>query len=281
MIRTRQGHASVRLKDGRVLIFGGTYFNAPNMDTEIFDPSLNQFFKGSHLAIECKQPGGVALLDGNVFIYNVAPFCSQLFDVATNSFIALDSLGLSSDHPIPSVTPLSDGSLLIIFGELACAYLYHPDSRSFQYVGKTNCPRGWHKTILLKDGRVWVFGGVNPNALGPSFPPFSQAEFYSPNDNSFYVDNNYTNLSVGAAVVLLDNGSILVTGGMSIIGGMFFASAEIYQPNSSTPVVYIGSMNVARAMHGAKLLKDGRVIIYGGYTREAGDQTGVVEIFQM
>lgn len=63
----------------------------------------------------------------------------------------------------------------------------------------------------------------------------------------------------GASSVLLEDGTILVTGGEGASGAL--ASAEFFSAGSfaSAP-----AMNVARSRHAAVVLQDGRVLVIGG-----------------
>lgn len=62
----------------------------------------------------------------------------------------------------------------------------------------------------------------------------------------------------------LADGRVLVTGGITT-GGPIFASAEIYDPSSSSWSA-TGSMAIGRVDHSAVLLADGRVLVVGGMT---------------
>lgn len=75
----------------------------------------------------------------------------------------------------------------------------------------------------------------------------------------------------GHTATLLPTGSVLIAGANgSIQGGShkdFVASAELYVPGSvGSPGIWkdAGSMKQARALHTARLLLDGRVVIAGG-----------------
>src|SRR5436309_4158966 len=80
----------------------------------------------------------------------------------------------------------------------------------------------------------------------------------------------------GASAVLMYDGRMLVTGGMTDSG--VTASAERYSPSSggflSTP-----SMTGARANHTSTLLPDGRVLVAGGIVGSDGHATSAAEIY--
>jgi N-acetylneuraminic acid mutarotase len=61
---------------------------------------------------------------------------------------------------------------------------------------------------------------------------------------------------------LLPNGKVLVAGGLGT-GGVYLASAELYDPATGTWTV-TGSMNFARSEHTATLLPNGKVLVAGG-----------------
>jgi hypothetical protein len=81
----------------------------------------------------------------------------------------------------------------------------------------------------------------------------------------------------GAAEVLLQNGQILITGGLDA-NGVPVSSAEFYDPLSGTFSV-APSMMTPRANHSAIVLSSGDVLVTGGRTDVSGDYTNSAEIF--
>ena len=77
---------------------------------------------------------------------------------------------------------------------------------------------------------------------------------------------------------LLPSGKVLIAGGFAG-GGMEshpFSSAELYDPGSGT-FEPAGSMNLGRSGHTATLLKNGKVLIVGGWTgRDASPRTAEI-----
>jgi Galactose oxidase, central domain len=68
---------------------------------------------------------------------------------------------------------------------------------------------------------------------------------------------------VGHSATLIPDGTVLLAGGNSFIGGTFnpLASAEIYNSHSFSAT---GAMNTAPQSHTATLLQNGTVLIAGG-----------------
>jgi len=289
MIQSRTQHSSIRLLDGRVLIFGGLNGATPQMQTEIYDPSLNQFIPGNSLAKELRWLGrGVVFSDGNVILFDNQLSNLQMYDSNAGSFLSLEPPPFPSSPRLGlafSVTKLTDDSLLIIYenpmNAPASAYLYNYSSKSFSSIGKTNCNRTTLVSVLLNDGRVLISG--RPEGQGPSYPYYG-AEIFDPKTKSFLIDRDYPTYYTDVSITPLSDGSILITGGMPpyFSGGQPFSdSGWIYRPNSSIPATCVGRMVTPRVGHRARLLKDGRVLITGGFVRDSGSQTELVEIFQM
>ena len=78
---------------------------------------------------------------------------------------------------------------------------------------------------------------------------------------------------------LLPNGKVLITGGFAGSGGEYspYRTAELYDPNSGT-FQSVAEMSIGRSGHTATLLKNGKVLIIGGWTGRY-DLRGSAEIY--
>lgn len=70
---------------------------------------------------------------------------------------------------------------------------------------------------------------------------------------------------------LLNDGRVLITGGVSTAGGAALSTAEIYSPLTNIFAALPNAMRAARAGHTATRLADGTVLLVGGRTADADD----------
>ncbi len=67
------------------------------------------------------------------------------------------------------------------------------------------------------------------------------------------------------SATLLPNGNVVVIGGMER-NGVFFDSAEIFNPETNKFTLSKSKMNMVRVSHTATLLSDGKILILGGWS---------------
>src|SRR5579863_660972 len=82
------------------------------------------------------------------------------------------------------------------------------------------------------------------------------------NAQSFALTGSLNTARFGHTATLLNNGIILIAGGVGS-NGVSLAAAELYDPATAT-FTPTGSLNTARAYHTATLLNNGMVLITGG-----------------
>jgi Galactose oxidase, central domain/Kelch motif len=96
---------------------------------------------------------------------------------------------------------------------------------------------------------TWFLGGVAVKAVAAS--------------GSFALTGSLNTARYGHTATLLQNGEVLVTGGVDVTGNAN-ASAELYKPTTGKWTV-TGSMSDARTAFTATLLQNGEVLVAGGY----------------
>jgi hypothetical protein len=125
---------------------------------------------------------------------------------------------------------------------------------------------------VLQNGQVLIAGGSD---AGPSPDPLNVAEIYDPTTSSYTAVLTMTDYRSQHTATLLNDGTVLLTGGFDQNG--VTNSAEIYDPSTQS-FTAVGNMAVARFAHSAALLPDGRVLVAGGFDNNY-DSVSTAEIY--
>jgi len=178
----RFGHAACRLRDGRVLIVGGTHWRVGLPTTvlasaEIYDPRTRLFHP------------------------------------------AMGHMAAPRDRPTASLLP--DGTVLIAGGQnksegpRACE-LFHPDTETFSPLpNKLGAARMAHADITLSDGRVLLAGGWGPDAHAT----LPSVEVYDPRAQAFAFGPALPWSGHDLALLRFPDGLVLAAGGKQVGGG--------------------------------------------------------------
>jgi hypothetical protein len=134
-------------------------------------------------------------------------------------------------------------------------------------------------TLQVPDGTntlIYSFGGGTPPAVlsdvqatgtgttpTVDFAPGETLALSAQPPTHFVLTRDMTTPRLDHTATLLNNGMVLIAGGVGGTSGEFLATAELYDPASAT-FAATGSMHYARSEHTATLLSDGRVLIVGG-----------------
>ena len=138
-----------------------------------------------------------------------------------------------------------------------------------------------HTATLLRNGKVLIVGGIRTNVPDPEF--LVDAELYDPKSGSWSPTTSSTQPRAGHTATLLQDGRVLVAGGVGqeirISNGGYTPvltnSAEIYDPATET---WSATANLITARSGtAILLKSGKVLVIDG-TREIS-RSNYAELF--
>jgi hypothetical protein len=215
---------------------------------------------------------------------------AELYDPATGTFATTGPM--ISPRYAHSATLLPNGKVLLAGGlgdgtnagiagpppTLDSAELYDPTTGMFTATGSMHSPRASHTATLLSGGRVLIVGGT-PDAgsfWNGRFPyiyssVLATAEIYDIATGVFTATGTLNIGRFGHTATLLVDGTVLIAGGESgtdwLSGEARLSdTAETYDPATGT-FTSVGSMRVARTLHAANLLDDGRVLITGGTWR--------------
>ncbi len=122
---------------------------------------------------------------------------------------------------------------------------------------------GFTATLLL-DGRVLVAAGGTRAADGGT-NVIGSAELYDPADGTFHGSSSNSSPRIFHSATLLPNGTVLLTGGLSVSGDSATAlnTADIYDPSTDS-FTSTGNMTADREGHTMTLLRNGKVLVAGG-----------------
>ncbi|MDP9373008.1 MAG: zf-HC2 domain-containing protein, partial [Chloroflexota bacterium] len=272
----RSGHTATRLRDGRVLVAGGTPSRHPVLDTaELYDPATSTWTATAPMESGRSQHTATLLPDGQVLI--VAGFgmdsktilaTAERYDPATGRWSPAGSMAAGrAGHtatPLPSGEVLVAGGHTYAGGPLATAELYDPATNGWRPTGVMSMPRSYHTATLLPAGQVLVTGGEG--GQGEDNLAQRTVERYEPATGRWTRAAAMAEGRRGHAATPLADGQVLVVGGGaggSRMSGATLTSAERYDP-ATDRWSSAGAMRTARAGPTAVLTPDGRVLVVGG-----------------
>ena len=277
--------ASLVSSGATVLIAGGSDANGAALNTAETYQVAAKTFGATTVGMQCAHKGHTAtvLANGKVLIAGrdgtTTSACAELYDPSTGKFTRTGDMTLPlSDH---AAVLLPNGKVLIVGGSadasgcVSCvaskgAELYDPSTGTFTATTHTLLNvRSSPTATLLPSGKVLITGG----GANPTGGPVKTAELYDPATDSFSftaglmsVERQFHTAS------LLPSGRVLVAGGLTKVGTVATASADLYDP--ATNVFHAtGAMATTRLYHTATLL--GNVVLIAGGTTQLA--TGVGE----
>jgi len=260
----RVGQIAVLLPSGKVLVAGGWVGMGGTDCAELYDPATGKFMVIAKMTTPRGRPSATLLANGDVLIAggekrdNESLASAEIFHTRTLSFQPTGSM----HHPRIShtATLLQDGRVLIAGGYAdsveAGAELYDPKSGSFTETGSLSTARCKHTAGLLPDGKVLIAGGSDSRGWNGNL---NSAEIYDPKTGKFTSASplNDSRFKLPDEAVRLDSGKLLIAGGSKEV--------EVFDPATGKFFVASGQMNDARHFMSETKLKNGSVLLAGGY----------------
>jgi N-acetylneuraminic acid mutarotase/tetratricopeptide (TPR) repeat protein len=194
---------------------------------------------------------------------------AELYDPDSNTWCAAGSM--ATGRFWHAATRLGNGNVLVTAGKgvggcLSNAELYDPRSNTWSAAGVLTTARALHAATLLKNDKVLVTGGFGNSPA--SSMHLATAELFDPDKNTW---SPAADMDIGCSshtATLLRNGKVLIAGGEAnpIVRGpsVHLSATSLYDPakNTWSPA---GFMAKARSSHTAMDLKNGMVLVVGGF----------------
>jgi hypothetical protein len=267
----RVGHTATLLPNGKVLIAGG--FNGDYLSSAIvFDPATGNFTPTGRMTAPRSEHVAVLLGSGKVLVaggvgtgYTFLA-SAELYDPATGEFAPTGSM--TTPRESHTATLLENGRVLVAGGHkdrraamtvFASAELYDPATGTFAATGSMTTVRHKHGAALLADGNVLIVGGSDKRDWHGRY---NTAEIYDSARGVFRPARAMkgARFKLANAVVTLANGKVIVAGGSRDV--------ELYDPTTDAYERVDGHFDTARFFSAATLLRDGRILITGGYDEQ-------------
>ena len=219
--------------------------------------------------------------------------CTDLageFDLRTGATTQV-AAPMTVSRAFHTATALNDGRILVTGGVtyggqksngnyftklLDSAEIYDPATGAWTLLPPMANFRAGHSASLLPDGRVLIAAGTEGNnahelsdvldLLGTSL---KDSELFEPSTNTWSSGPNLPEPKAGHGAITLDDGRILITGGIThvTIFGLpipdFSNQASVYDPSTNS-FSAAGRIGAKRALFTQSLMPDGRVAIFAG-----------------
>ncbi|MCU1243935.1 MAG: Kelch repeat protein [Candidatus Acidoferrum typicum] len=261
----RVGHAAVLLRSGKVLVIGGWVGPGCTDSAELYDPATGIFTALSRMNAKRGRPTATLLASGEILIAGGADHdtpggvaSAEIFHAVTSKF---ESVGpMHTGRISQTAMLLNDGHVLIVGGRgeavTASAELYEPISKQFVVTGSLHTARYKHSAGKLPDGRVLIVGGSDERDWQGTT---NSAEIYDPRTGRFSATSplNESRFKLPEEAAQLASGQLLVAGGSKKV--------EVYDPASGKFLIAAGQLADARHFMSETRLKDGSVLLAGGY----------------
>lgn len=271
------------LPSGLAIIIGGNNSTSSNWDVQsnflvsvdLYNPVTNTITGTGSLPIAVSGANRRLPWHGRMMVVGGGTTATQLYTPAmTGSAGAWQAGGnLQSLRTGHQQNLLGDGRVLLSGGQdtaggtpLATAELYdYATNTSSATAGNMASPRMQHRTAVLWTGKVLVTGGRATATTGV----LNSTEFFDPASGTFSPGPNMQNFRRVHRPTTLTSGKVLFTGGLGGTTGSsntVLNTAEVYDPVLNNFTATAGTMVVPRRSHQQVRLRDGRVLVVGGFT---------------
>jgi hypothetical protein len=242
MIEPRYFHSATLLADGRVLVAGGGAIRSASTicglaTAEIFDPVTEAWTATKPMVDQRIQHVAVRLPDGRVLAvggtlrtgrvsYTGNALC-EIYDPDTDTWTPTGTM--RDARQTHQATLLADGTVLATGGNcpnlitgpvydphsLSTVERYNPTSGQWTPVANLPWSRSAHRAVLLRNGKLLVFGGTDDANFDAGF---ASTILYDPLGQTWTATGGMHIGRTGAAVATLTDGRVLAAGGLAVAG---------------------------------------------------------------
>ncbi|WP_127716169.1 kelch repeat-containing protein [Halobacteriovorax sp. HLS] len=183
-----------------------------------------------------------------------------------------------------TATVLDSDEVLITggWGANMSAEIFNHSTQSVATLPSMNHPRVEHAALKLDNGDVLITGGwKGRNQFWTGRDSQANAELFNAKKMKFESIGSMKVPRAAHTMTKLNDGRILIVGGFKVNSeseGEGLSSIEIYDPNFKKFIKIPSRLRNARGNHTATKLKDGRVLIAGGFSKE-NSAVATIEIF--
>ena len=246
MANARASHTATVLRDGAVLVAGGSNGDGEGLaSAEIYNPATGRFIETATMTSPRLLHSATLLNDGQVLFAggrgcigecddNRASISAEVYDPSRRQFFPAGKL--REGRILHSATLLHDGRVLICGGRscegdcegdktLQDAEIYDPVSGNFAAAGTMSSARAAHDAIALADGKIFLFGGSRcTKRSGCEY--LNTGELFDPQLDHFIPTVSGTVAGINLIAAALSNKQVLVAGGR--MGGRVMRSANVF-----------------------------------------------------
>lgn len=241
------------------------------LSNKTISQKIGGWYATDSLIIKRSLHAGVQMNNGNILIsggYTVGnPDWSsetEIFDIKTKKWSTGIPMNKGRGHH--NLIRLKDSSILAIGGynENSCEILNN-DCTKWEFTDSLKKKRNFRPSVtLMNDGNVLMIGGVVYNQDSKTDEAIKECEIYNYLIGKWDTIPSLNTGRFSHTATLLQNGKVLVTGGMTIKEGtVLLNTCEVFDPITNE-WVYAAPMHYPRTDHSATLLQNGKVLVVGG-----------------
>ena len=245
--------------------------------------------------------GGTTKPDSTAHCLNTA----EVYDRASDT-VSTAANTMSTKRWHSSVVTLLSGKALVVGGCVGCAggndnaaELFDPKTNKFSAAAPMNAPRNYTRSVLLPDGKVFVASRVGPVEIyDPVANSWKLVPHATPHKYGFVVRLRDGRVMLGGgdggekSVYIFDgakftataslhtarsmlsahtlpDGRVVVIGGSNVSAGSVKSpqsSYEFWSPKTGQWTYGASKLAIPRTWHASALLRDGRILVMGGYS---------------